>query len=126
MKPEFHRVKAERIARSMQKLNDVDYEIIIEGCMLAGTHWFNLARHQMEIAGPERDAMHAEFLDGAQRVAISLLAPALLSALDEIEGYRAGFVRGDLEGGDKIAARCLSLLDIIRNAALNCGPPKRK
>ena len=110
----------------MQKLNDANYEIIIEGCMLAGTHWLNFARHQMEIAGPDRDAMHAEFLDGAQRVAISLLAPALLGALDEIESYRAGFVRGDLEGGDKIAARCRGLLDTIRHAALNCGPPKRK
>src|SRR6516225_9855329 len=114
MKPEVHRVKAERIALTMQKLNDANYEIIIEGCMLAGTHWLNLARHQMEIAGYEHDAMHAEFLDGAQRVVISLLTPALLGALDEIEGYRTGFVRGDLEGGDKIAARCRSLLDIIR------------
>jgi hypothetical protein len=122
MKPDFHRMKAERIARSMQKLTDADYETIIEACMLAGTHWFNFARHRMAIAGSERDIMHAEYLDGAQRVEISLLEPSLLSALDEIEGYRAGFVRGDMEGGQGIAARCRNLLDTIRSAALGSTP----
>jgi len=126
MKSELHRVKAERIERSIQKLNNADYEITIEACMLAGTHWFNLARHQMAIGDLERDVMHAEFIDGIQRVQISVLAPALLPALDEIEGYRTGFVRGDLEGGEKIAARCRDLLDVIRNAALHCELPKGK
>jgi hypothetical protein len=32
MKPEVHRVKAERIARSMQKLNDAHYEMLQFPC----------------------------------------------------------------------------------------------
>ena len=120
MKPEFHRMKAERIACSMQKLTDADYETIIEACMLAGTHWFNFARHRMAIAGSERDIMHAEYLDGAQRVEISLLAPSLLSALDEIEGYRAGFVRGDMEWDKRL--RPVVEISSIRSAARLCVP----
>lgn len=126
MNPELHRTKAERIANSMQKLSDSDYEAIIEASMLAGTHWFNFARHQMKTTGSENDVMHAEYLNGTQRVEISLLAPVLLNALDEIEAYRAGFVRGDLAGGQEVAARCRGLLESIRNAALAATPLVRR
>ncbi|HZR79403.1 MAG TPA: hypothetical protein VFA58_09340 [Chthoniobacterales bacterium] len=108
----------------MKKLRDNDYEGVIEASMLAGTHWLNFARHQLKFAGAEHDVMHAEYLDGVQRVKIQLLAPHLLAALDEIEGHRAGYVRGDLNGGERIAARCRHLLEQIRDIATKVTPLK--
>jgi hypothetical protein len=122
MSPELHRMKAQRIETSMQKLSDLDYEAVIEGSMLAGSHWLNFACHRMELTGPGTDVMHAEYLGGAQRVEISLRAPELLHAMDEIEAYRAGYVRGDLDGGEQVAARCRSLLEDIRRVALAAAP----
>jgi hypothetical protein len=122
MTPEFHDAKAERIAGAMRKLTDADYEAVIEASMLAGTHWFNLALHRSGLTGPDADVMHAEYLDGRQRLMLSLHAPALLAALDEIESYRARFVRGDVAGGERVAARCRDLLRAIRDAAPKVPP----
>ena len=105
MIPELHQSKAERIERSMQKLGDSDYEAMIEATMLAGSHWLNFACHRMKLTAVPNDIMHAEYLNGVQRVEISLQSPELLRAMDEIEAYRAGYVRGDLDGGQQIAAR---------------------
>jgi len=117
VRPELHLQKAVRIENAMRKLTDADYEAVIEASMLAGTHWFNIALHRIGLAEPEVDVMHAEFLDGAQRRVLSIHAPLILNALDEIESYRTGFVRGDLEGGAKVAARCRELLKVLRDAA---------
>jgi hypothetical protein len=125
MTPEFHRAKAERIARSMQKLSDFDYEAIIEACMLAGSHWLNFACHRMELTKPSNDIMHSEYLNGIHRIEISLRTPGLLQAMDEIEAYRAGFVRGDLYGGEQVAARCRGLLAVIQCEAITAMPLKR-
>ena len=122
MTPELHQAKAERIESSMQKLRDSDYEATIEATMLAGSHWFNFACHRMKLTAVHADVMHAEYLNGVQRVELSLRAPALLRAMDEIEAYRAGFVRGDLDGGQQVAARCRLLLEVIRRDAIAAGP----
>jgi len=118
MTPELHRMKAQRIETSMQKLTDADYKAIIEASMLAGSHWLNFACHRMELTGPGADIMHVEYLSGAQRVQMSLRAPELLHAMDEIEAYRVGFVRGDLPGGEQVAVRCRKLLENVRRVAL--------
>jgi hypothetical protein len=122
MIPELHRMKARRIETSMEKLSDADYEAVIEGSMLAGSHWLNFACHRMELTVHGADVMHAEFLSGAQRVELSLRAPDLLHAMDQIEAYRAGFVRGDLPAGEQVAARCRKLLEDIRRVALAAAP----
>lgn len=122
MTPELHQTKAERIERSMQKLTDANYEAVIEAAMLAGSHWLNVACHRMKLTVPHVDVMHAEYLNGAQRVELSLRTPELLRAMDEIEAYRAGFVRGDLDGGKEVATRCRGLLDVIRRDALTARP----
>ena len=106
----------------MRKLTDADHEAVIEASMLAGTHWFNIALHRIGLLAPDSDIMHAEFLHGGQRRLLMLHSPVMLNALDEIEGYRAGFVRGDLEGGEKVAARCRTLLNVIREQALSARP----
>jgi len=125
MNPELHRAKAERITRSMRKLNDSDYETVIEACMLAGSHWLNFACHKMELTSPSTDIMHAEYLNGIHRIEISLRTPALLQAIDEIESHRAGFVRGNLDGGEQVAARCRGLLNLIQREASAAKPLKR-
>jgi hypothetical protein len=122
MTPELHQSKAERIESSMQKLSDSDHEAMIEATMLAGSHWLNFACHRMKLTAAQNDIMHAEYLNGAQRIEISLRSPELLRAIDEIEAYRAGYVRGDLDGGQQIAARCRGLLEVIRRDALAAAP----
>jgi hypothetical protein len=122
MTPGLHKAKAERIESSMQRLDDSDYEAIIEATMLAGSHWFNFACHRMKLTAAHADVMHAGYLNGVQRVELSLRATELLRAMDEIEAYRAGFVRGDLNGGQQVAARCRRLLEVIRRDAMAAEP----
>jgi hypothetical protein len=121
MTPQQHQAKAERIERSLAKCSPAQSEIVIEAAMLAGTHWFNAALHRLGYFPPEKDVMHAQYLSGADRLKLSLLYPDMLGALDEIEAFRPGFVRGDLEGGVKAAERSLQLLAALRTAAVKAG-----
>ena len=54
----------------------------------------------------------------AQRIETSMqkLTDADYEAI--IEAYRAGFVRGDLPGGEQVAVRCRKLLENVRRVAL--------
>lgn len=117
MKVELHRAKAESIERSLARCTAADYETVIEGCMLAGTHWFNIALHDAALMPPEQDAMHAEFITLGQRRKVAVLLPGLLEALDTIEALRAPYVRGDLDGGEEAARRALEALGELRRAA---------
>lgn len=121
MTPQQHQAKAERIERSLAKCSPEQSEIVIEAAMLAGTHWFNVALHRLGYLAPEKDVMHAQYLSGADRLKLSLLYPDMLNALDEIESYRPGFVRGDLAGGAKAAERSLRLLALLRQAAASAA-----
>jgi hypothetical protein len=120
--PELHQKKAERIVRSLGKCSPSDYETIIEGAMLAGSHWFNLALHGYGLLPPDQDVMHAEFLTKAERLRVTLVAPELVEALEEIEAARALYVRGSAAGGEDMARRALTLLDRIREIALSAQP----
>ncbi len=122
MTPEQHRSKAERITRAMEKLHTADYEMLIEAAMLAGTHWFNLALHRFGLTRPEDDVMHAEYLTGAARLKLFLVAPGVAEALDEIEHSRPHFVRGDVPGGEAAAIRCLEQLRRLHAAAEEARP----
>ena len=120
-----HRAKAERIEASLAKCRADEYEAVIEATMLAGTHWFNVALHALELTAAQEDVLHAEYLTGAQRLKLSLIEPALLQALDFIERSRAGHVRGNLEGGPEVAHECQNQLSIIRKIALAATSFKR-
>ena len=122
MKIEAHEAKAERIMRSLAKCTAEDYEAVIEGAMLAGTHWFNVALHRFGASAADDDVMHAEYLTGALRLKLSLIEPNLTAALDEIENARPRFVRGDVSGGSEAATRCLELLSTLRNLAQKATP----
>ena len=122
MKIEAHEAKADRITRSLAKCTPEDYEAVIEGAMLAGTHWFNVALHRYGVTAADDDVMHAEYLTGAVRLKLSLIAPNLTAALDEIENARPRFVRGDIAGGSGVAVCCLKLLSTIRGFARDAKP----
>ena len=122
MTPELHRSKAERIARSLHKCTTADYEAVIEGVMLAASHWFNFALHQYGLRPPEFDVLHAEFLTKAERLRMTLVMRETVEALEQIEASRALYVRGSAEGGEGMARTALELLERIRSAALAARP----
>jgi len=109
-----HQAKAEAIERSLGRLTVADYEAVIEGCMLAGTHWLNLLLHARGLSEPERDAMHAEFMALGERRKAMVILPAAIEALDRIEALRTAHVRGDLPGGEGAAREALSCLARLR------------
>jgi hypothetical protein len=117
MKAELHRLKAGRIERSLARLSVADHEIVIEACMLAGTHWLNLLLHRHGILPTERDAMHAEFMTMAERRKATVHSRAAIEALDAIESMRTTHVRGDLPGGEDAARRALACLAVLREQA---------
>lgn len=122
MRSAAHRRKAERIMRSLTKCAVSDHEALIEGAMLAGTHWFNLALHDFGLLPVDRDVMHAEFLTAAERLKIALVAREMVEALEAIEQSRALFVRGTAPGGEDAARRATECLSRIHEAALRARP----
>jgi hypothetical protein len=121
MKTEPHRSKALRIERSLARLTDADYEAIIEGAMLAGTHWFNILLHRAQLWPDTRDAMHAEFLTLGERRRVAATMPDALAALDTIESLRTLHVRGDMPHGEEAAKTARECLERLRRAATAGG-----
>ena len=116
-----HRDKAMRIERSLERLSDADFESVIEGAMLAGTHWFNLLLHRFQVFPESRDAMHAEFLTVGERRRIAAKMRDALDALDTIEAFRTSHVRGDMAEGEASARRVRDCLARLRAAAESAG-----
>ena len=122
MTPDRHREFAERIARSLEKVSSEDYEAVIEGCMLAGTHWFNVALHELGITEPAHDVLHVEYMIFHERRKAWLVAPEMVEALDAIEELRALHVRGNAAGGEEAATGALTDLAVIRASAEGAVP----
>ncbi len=112
-----HRAKAERIERSLAKCTASDFEMKIEGAMLAGTHWLNAALHRMAVTTPENDVFHTYLLTVNEYRRLSVMDESLINALAQIEDMRPPFVRGNLAGGEGAADRALEFLAIIRAKA---------
>ena len=117
MNAQQHRLKAERIERSLQKLVSADREIKIEAAMLAGTHWANYALHRRHVTADAEDIVHTSMLVVNTLRKYSIVEADLLEALAEIEELRPLHVRGDAAGGDAAAARALHLLARIGERA---------
>jgi|SRR5665213_257475 len=117
MTPEQHIQKATRITQALSKLTLSDYEMVIESTMLAGSHWVNAALHRCGVTYYDEDAMHVEYLPLATRTKISLIIPGLLEGIEQIEQYRPMYVRGNAEGGEPVARRCIQLLDGLQKVA---------
>jgi hypothetical protein len=121
MNGQAHRAIAERIERSLAKCGPADYEMRIEAAMLAGTHWLNVALHDMGVTRPENDVFHTYLLTINEHRRLSLADEALVTALGKIEDLRPAFVRGDLPGGERAAECALRLLGLIRARAVARG-----
>ena len=119
MNVDAHRAKAQAIERSLSWCTTADYETVIEACMLAGTHWFNVALHETGLSAIDHDAMHAEFLAVGERRRIACVLPTALAALDMIESLRTPYVRGDMSGGERAAQRALDCLAELGRAAMH-------
>ena len=111
MTPEEHVAKAVRIARSMRKCRQGDWEMIIEGAMLATNHYANAALHKLGIRPPERDIIHTDYMQVSEFRRLEILAGDLLGTLEQIEELRAPFVRGCAPGGEEAGAQARVLLD---------------
>lgn len=126
MTPDEHTDKARVMLRSMQKLRPSDYEMRIEAAMLVGTHLMNMELHRLGVTSFDTDALHAEYLTGAQRVKADLLAPGLVDLLYELEMLRPTYVRGDWPGGESAASRAIALLEALQNRVVCHGSPSAR
>ncbi len=119
MKAEAHRLKAERLGRSLAKCSSADTELVIDGVMLAITHWINFVFHMLELTAPDDDIMHCYFVTGFDRQYYGLAAdPVFLDALEEIDDLRPLYVRGNAAGSDAAGVRALELHEAVRDKAL--------
>lgn len=117
MRAAEHQAIAQRIERSLAKLDPSDYEMQIEAAMLAGSHWLNAALHRIGVTQPDGDVVHTYLLTVNAFRRFSVADSTSLQALSEIEDLRPPFVRGNWAGGERAAQRALSLLAVIRDRA---------
>lgn len=122
MKPEAHRAKAERIERILAKLQPGDYEMRIDGAMLAANHYANMTLHVLGLVPENRDMIHTEFLQVIDLKRFEVAAKTLLEALEEIEALRAPYVRGGAPDGAAAGEKALRCLAIVRREALAARP----
>jgi len=114
-----HQEKALRIERSLKKCRPEDHEIRIEGVMLAATHWVNGAYHDLGVSADTNDILHSYMLTVNEYRRYAAANEDLIGKLAEIEDVRPLYVRGDVEGGQKVADRAGALLDEIRAIAIS-------
>jgi hypothetical protein len=117
MTPQEHEASALRIEKSLRKCGPDDYEIIIEGAMLAGSHWLNAHLHRLGATPPGKDVMHTYLLVVNELRRLSVADPQAVAALGAIEDMRPAYVRGAHAGGKEAGQRALSLLESIRASA---------
>lgn len=111
---EQHMAAATRIERSLQKCATQDWEMKIEGAMLAGTHWLNAALHRMGVTQPAGDVLHSYLLTVNEYRRLCVAADEMVRALSDIEDLRPPFVRGNWPGAQAAADRALDLLSVMR------------
>ena len=117
MKPHEHEAAALRIENSLRKCGPDDYEIVIEGAMLAGSHRLNAHLHRLGATQAAQDVMHTYLLVVNEFRRLSVADAQALAALSAIEDLRPAYVRGALAGGKDAGQRALSLLEQIRASA---------
>lgn len=106
MKLNDHVTKARRIDATMTgKLNrDKDYELFLEGYMLAGTHLLNAILHKFAVTREEFDLLHSD-KPGLDAPIEAKLRP-LFEAMKYIEDLRPGYLRGTKAWSVEDGKRC--------------------
>lgn len=94
MKLNDHVTKARRIDATMtSKLDrDKDYELFLEGYMLAGTHLLNAILHKFAMTKEEFDLLHSD--KPKLEAPIEATLRPLFDAMKYIEDLRPGYLRG--------------------------------
>jgi len=114
MHPDAHEAAALRIESSLRQCEPDDHEMLIEGAMLAGSHWLNAHLHRLGTTRADADVLHTYLLTVNEFRRLSVADGAAVSALSQIEDLRPAYVRGNHPGGREAAQRALSLLATIR------------
>ena len=109
-----HVTKARRIEKTMnRKLDrDADYEIFVEACMLAGTHWLNALLHKLAITAEGADLLHSDKPPLPGPVATEL--KPYFAAMKLIEDLRPGYLRGTKAWSADDGRRCLECYQRVK------------
>jgi hypothetical protein len=102
-----HVTKALRIEETMnRKLDrDADYEVFVEACMLAGTHWLNAVLHKLAITSEGSDLLHSD--KPPLPVPPGPELRPYFAAMKFIEDLRPGYLRGTKAWSANDGKRCL-------------------
>ena len=112
----YHIAKAQRLEATLKKLDpEDDYEMIIDLCMLAGTHYYNAALHAADITPQMHDQGHSaapplEYL----RKSITPEIKSGVELLAYIEGIRPTYVRGNTPCDGAQLERVLNAFETIK------------
>ncbi len=120
MRTREHIVKTGRLEATLERLKPAeDFEMVIEICMLAGTHLFNAALHAEGVSHGHQDQSHTNrpplsFLkkepsDGIRRG---------MEALAFVKGLRKTHVRGGEAYDAATAKTCMDSYDALRREFL--------
>jgi hypothetical protein len=115
MKISAHLRHAAELRRAILGLGVSDIELIIEGAMLAGTHYMNAGLHMHGATPAHEDVVHAEFMNSAQVATLNQACVRMWQALYIIEGLRAWYVRGDERSHDGVLQRVLACLETLHS-----------
>lgn len=91
---------------------DADYEIFVEACMLAGTHWLNALLHKLSITQEGADLLHSDkpplpVTPGAE------LQP-YFAAMKLIEDLRPDYLRGTKSWNADDGRRCMECYQRVK------------
>ncbi len=117
MKLNDHVTKARRIEATMvAKLDrDKDYELFLEGYMLAGTHLLNAILHKFSVTKEEFDLLHSD--KPRLNVPIKETLRPLFEAMKWIEDLRPGYLRGTKAWSVEDGQRCLESYQQVKRFA---------
>ncbi len=91
---------------------DADYEIFVEACMLAGTHWLNALLHKLAITAEGADLLHSDKPPLPGPVATEL--KPYFAAMKLIEDLRPGYLRGTKTWSADDGRRCLECYQRVK------------
>ncbi|HKA43442.1 MAG TPA: hypothetical protein VKF40_15795 [Burkholderiales bacterium] len=94
MRIQDHVEKARRIEATMTKKldRDGDYELVLEGYMLAGTHLLNAILHKLTVTREDFDLLHSN--KPVLETPIEARLQPFFEAMRYIEDLRPGYLRG--------------------------------
>ena len=117
MKIESHTEKIKRFQKTMRKLDcKEDYEIIIEGFLLASAHFINAGMHKLGTLKQDRDIKHNQLFGFLKReTALGDHSLEVAELIQKLEQLRPSHVYGKGSNGDvaKKAEETFDKINII-------------